>query len=180
MEKLSISNEAWDHSNRDLMTNSFNLWSKNFSLLKASAYTLSIYTKASKFICQPVLFFLSNSLNFHSMSRFLTEARNTHFSWRLLREMIIALLSFHNELKCDQIILHCIYKGCIYWPLSIPSSLKYLQLRSSPKPMQKKNRSQGSLGFPKLFNWEYYITLSTLRFVVQLDTETTPPILFPK
>ena len=105
LEGFSIFNEAWDHSNNDLMKNFFSLWSKSSSLLKI-LWLCSFQIHQNKQIgatCQTILLFLSSSLNFHSRKRFFTETRNTHFKLKTTNKKVHSTLVLSQWIKIRSI-----------------------------------------------------------------------------
>ena len=93
--EFPIFNETLDHSKRDLMKLFFNLWSASSSSLKILWFCSFPYASKQSYERHfpNMVFLLTNLLNFHLRSRFLT------FDQKLLKKSITPLSS-SSESKC--------------------------------------------------------------------------------
>ena len=150
---FNLSIKVWDHYNRDLRTPStFNVRVTHW---KSLCCALHIHqNKQRGAIRQKIIFFLSGTLNFHSRRRFLIEVRHSFpfLGQRLLREVLVAFLSFHSELRHGQVIFHCVYKDYLLTIIH-PLFMKISTIKISPQIAShaKKTQSKGSSRSLNLF-----------------------------
>lgn len=185
IEGPSISNDTWDHSNSNLIKNSFNLWSENSSSSKI--YQLHSFhmhqNKKTGAIYQTTILFLSSPLNLHSRS-FLTETGNTYFKLKTTKRKVQSTLVLSQWTKIwlvdSSSSLQRLHLLTMDHPSFINISTVTIVLQTVSHAKEKKNTFSREPRILKSLWLGILYYPKHLRIYSILDTKISPPILFLK